>query len=130
MPTTATLHHFQLKRALHQQILVDLKGFIFESTDTIFSTSSQRNRPVVEWSPFFESIFPTLLSLNLSSAEIHFPQIQSLTNQIFGLFDCSFMRVEWGDNQQVIVWNIIDNSVDLNHIQMAQQILNDIRLRY
>ena len=117
------------QKTAHQQILIDLRGFILESTDTIFSTFPQRHRPVQEWSFFLESMFPTLLSLNLHSPELHLPNIQSITNNIIGLYDCSFMCVEWCDNQPIIVWNILDNTANMKHIQKAQQLFNEIRMR-
>jgi hypothetical protein len=136
MNNSAALHTTQSlstsqpeKNAALQQILIDAHGFILESTDTIFSTFPQRHRPVMEWSPFLESIFPTLLTLNLHSPEIYFPRIQSITDKVFGLYDCSFMCVEWGGNQSVIVWNIIDNTADMIQIQKAQQRFNEICLR-
>lgn len=129
MLNTATLSHSESNKTALQQILIDTRGFILESTDTIFSTFPQRHRPVMEWSPFIESIFPTLLSLNLCSPEIFFPRIQSITNKLMGLYDCSFMCVEWCDNQAIIVWNILDNSADMQKIQQAQQIFNEIRMR-
>ena len=129
MQNTASLHQAPSPKATHQQILLDARGFIIESTDTLFSTFPQRHRPVMEWSPFFESIFPYLLSLNLRSDEFFLPRIQSITNTVFGLYDCSFMCVEWCDNQSIIVWNIIDHSTDIKKIERTQQALNDIRLR-
>lgn len=129
MLNSAALSFSKSEKTALQQILIDVHGFILESTDTIFSTFPQRHRPVMEWSPFLESIFPTLLSLNLRSPEIFFPRIQSITNKHSGLYDCSFMCVEWGDNQSIIVWNILDNTADMQKIQHAQQIFNEIRMR-
>lgn len=129
MQNSASLQHIHTNRAAHQQILIDTHGFILESEDTIFSTFPQRHRPLMEWSSFFESIFPTLLELDLRSHEFFLPRIQSITDNVFGLFDCSFMCVEWGDNQNIIVWNIVDNSANIQKIQQTQQTLNEIRLR-
>lgn len=126
---SATLQFSKPEKTALQQILIDVHGFILESTDTIFSTFPQRHRPIMEWSPFLESIFPALLSLNLRSPEVFFPRINSITNKLSGLYDCSFMCVEWGDNQSVIVWNILDNTADMQKIQHAQQIFNEIRMR-
>ena len=113
----------------HQQILMDWRGYILESTDTIFSTLHLKHFPATEWSDFLNSLFPVIQLLELSSPEIYFPRISSITNNIEGIFDCSFMRVEWGDNDRVIVWNIIDYSDALPKIQEAQQRLNEIRMR-
>ena len=113
----------------HQQILMDWQGYVLESTDTIFSTLHLKHRPATEWSHFLNSLFPVIHLLELSSAEIFLPRISSVTNFLDGIYDCSFMRVEWGDNDKIIVWNIIDYTPDLPRIQAAQQKFNEIRMR-
>jgi hypothetical protein len=113
----------------HQQLLMDWQGYVLESTDTIFSTFRLKHRPVTEWSLFIESFFPVIQSLELSSPEIILPRINSVTNFLEGIYDCSFMRVEWGDNDRIIVWNIIDYTADLPRIQKAQQTFNEMRIR-
>lgn len=117
------------KPQAHQQILMDWQGFILESTDTIFSTLVLHHSPASDWSYFLSSIFPSLQLLKLDSPEILFPRIASITNFLDGIYDCSFMRVEWGDNNKILVWNIFDYSHDLTKIQQVQQRLNDIRMR-
>ena len=122
----------QIKKtgATHQQILMDWQGFILESTDTLFSTFPHRHRPVAEWSAFFESLLPALKLLRLDSAEVFLPHVNSVTNFLDGLYDCSFMRVEWGENQYIIVWNILDKTADLAQIHQAQQRFNEMQLRF
>jgi hypothetical protein len=115
--------------SIHQQILMDWQGFILESTDTIFSTQMLHHRPTAEWSHFFDSIFPVLQTLHLDSPEIYFPKIASVTNFLDGIYDCSFMRVEWGDNDKVLVWNIFDYSHQLTKIRDIQQRFNEISIR-
>lgn len=114
---------------INQQILLDWQGYIIESTDTIFNTHQLHHRPAEEWSHFFNSMIPILHLLDLNSPEISLPRITSVTNFLNGIYDCSFMRVEWGDNQNVLVWNIFDYSDQLPKIQFAQQKFNEIRLR-
>jgi hypothetical protein len=115
--------------AVHQQILMDWQGFILESTDTIFSTKILHHRPISEWSYFFDSIYPNLQELRLDSPEISFPRIASVTNFLDGIYDCSFMRVEWGDNDKILVWNIFDYSHQLDKIRILQQRFNEISIR-
>lgn len=131
MVNSQALQHFDsISNSTHQQILMDWQGFILESTDTIFSTHLLHHRPTAEWSDFFHSIFPVLQELKLDSPEIIFPKIATITNFLEGIYDCSFMRVEWGDNDKILVWNIFDYSPELEKWQKMQQGLNDIRLRY
>jgi hypothetical protein len=129
MQDTTAQKQIEHKKTPHQQILIDARGFIIESTDTIFSTFPQRHRPAIEWSSFLESIFPILTSMNLHSDELYFPHIQSITNNVFGLYDCSFICVEWLNNQNVIVWNIIDNTSSIKKISENQQFINETQLR-
>ncbi len=112
-----------------QQVLLDWQGYVLESTDTIFSTHLLKHRPCIEWSFFLESLFPTIHSLELHSPEIIFPRVSSITNFLEGIYDCTLMRVEWGDNDKVIVWNIIDYTQDLPAMQQRQQLANELAIK-
>jgi hypothetical protein len=104
---------------LCQQILIDMQGFILDSSDTIFAV--ERNRPVTEWSHFLASILPSLKNLRLDSPELHFPRIDSICESLTGLYDCSFIFVEWEDGKFVLVWNIFDLSKSANQLERRQQ---------
>jgi hypothetical protein len=117
------------KSTINQQLILDWQGYILESTDTIFDTRQLHYRPVEEWSYFFGSMMPMLHTLELDSPEIFFPRIMSVTNFLTGCYDCSFMRVEWGDNNRVLVWNIFDFSDKLPEMQAQQQMNNEILLK-
>jgi hypothetical protein len=127
--STQNLNYSYNLKSGSQQILLDWQGYILESDDTLFNTSVLKHRPISEWSNFVESVFPYLHKLNLDSGEIYFPRITSVTNSLEGLFDCSFMRVEWGENTHVLVWNIYDNKSQFELIFALQQRLNEILLR-
>ena len=114
---------------VHQQILIDANGFILESTDTLFSTFPQRHRPVTEWSPFIESIFPVLLELDLDTPEIFIPRVEFESKGVTSFYDCSFLCIEWNGMQPTIVWNIFENVEDMGKLQEEQQSKNDSRLR-
>jgi hypothetical protein len=109
-----------------QQILLDLQGFVLESTDTIFTAS--RHRPATEWSLFFASLLDVLAQLPAHTSEIYLPKIHSVTNTTNGLFDCSFMRVQYCDRATVIVWNIFDQTHTLEKIRALQQRFNEMQL--
>jgi hypothetical protein len=114
---------------VNQQLILDWQGYIIESTDTIFDTRKLHHRPVEEWSHFFGSMMPMLHTLSLDSPEIVFPRIVSITNFLEGYYYCSFMRAEWGDNDHVLVWNILDYSEQSSKIQAVQQANNEILLK-
>jgi hypothetical protein len=117
------------KATVNQQLILDWQGYILESTDTIFDTHKLHHRPVEEWSHFFASMMPVLHTLKLDSPEIILPRIMSVTNFLEGFYECSFMRAEWGDNDHVLVWNILDFSEKMPQIQAIQQANNDIQLK-
>ncbi len=129
MQDTETQLNTLTKKIAHQQILMDAHGFILESTDTIFSTFPQRHRPVMEWSPFIESIFPVLINLDLDTPEIFIPRVEFKSNGVISYYDCSFLCIEWNGIQPTIVWNIFENTEDIEKIQQEQQSINDNRLR-
>jgi hypothetical protein len=115
--------HTQKKKTTCQQILMDMQGTIIDSTDTIFAV--ERHRPVTEWSHFLASILPTLKNLRLDSPEIHFPRIETLSESLSGLYDCSFISAEWEDGKLVLVWNIFDLSKSANLLERRQQKLQN-----
>lgn len=113
-----------------QQILLDARGYILESSDTIFSTDLLRHQPATKWSTFLASIYEQVVLLTLDSAEIRFPYVETIADFLKGqLFDCSFMRVELGDNDQIFVWTIFDYPKNaLFFIQEQQQKRNKLYL--
>ena len=122
-----TVNQYFMQPTVCQQILIDTQGFILDSSDTIFTV--ERNRPVTEWSVFLASILPSLTSLKHDSSEIHFPRIDSITNTLSGLYDCSFILAEWEEGKWVLVWNIFDFSKSANGMQKRQQKLNSAALK-
>ena len=122
-----TVNQYFMQPTVCQQILIDTQGFILDSSDTIFTV--ERNRPVTEWSVFLASILPSLSSLKRDSSEIHFPRIDSITNTLTGLYDCSFIFAEWEEGKWVLVWNIFDFSKSANQMQKRQQKLNSAALK-
>jgi hypothetical protein len=110
-----------------QQILIDMQGFILDSSDTIFSV--ERHRPVTEWSDFLASILPSLKTRQLDSPEVHFPRIDSIAESLSGLYDCSFIFAEWEDGKLVLVWNIFDFTKSVNKIERRQQKANNIAIK-
>lgn len=110
-----------------QQILIDMQGFILDSSDTIFAV--ERHRPVTEWSHFLASILPALKGLKLDSPEIHFPRIESVANSTNGLYDCSFIFAEWEDGKLMLVWNIFDFTKSAKRLKRRQQKINDAAIK-
>jgi hypothetical protein len=122
-----TVNQYIMRPTAYQQILIDMQGFILDSSDTIFAV--ERHRPVTEWSLFLASIMPSLTTLKLDSPEIHFPRIDSISDSISGLYDCSFIFAEWEDGKLVLVWNIFDFSKSASRMANRQQKVNSAALK-
>ena len=122
-----TVNQYIMQPTAYQQILIDRQGFILDSSDTIFAV--ERHRPATEWSLFLASILPSLTALKLDSPEIHFPRIDSISNSITGLYDCSFIFIEWEDGKLVLAWNIFDFSKSANGMRNRQQKANSAALK-
>ncbi len=103
-----------------------MQGYILDSSDTIFAV--ERHRPVTEWSLFLASILPSLRALKLDSPEIHFPRIDSISDSISGLYDCSFIFIEWEEGKSVLVWNIFDFTKSATRMRHQQQKANNAAL--
>ena len=122
-----TVNQYFIKPTVCQQILIDMQGFIIDSSDTIFAV--ERHRPVTEWSLFLASILPSLKALKLDSPEVHFPRIDTISESMSGLYDCSFIFAEWGDGKLVLVWNIFDFTKSAVRIRNRQQKANNTALK-
>ena len=112
-----------------QQILMDADGYILESGDNIFSTAPYKNQSALEWSSFVESIFEVLLLLKPCSPEIYFVKVETIDSHTTGIFDCSFLSVEWEENRPAILWTIYERSEEYLSLRVRQQQLNEAQLR-
>lgn len=121
-----TVNQYITRPSAYQQILIDMQGYILDSSDTIFAV--ERHRPVTEWSLFLASILPSLRALKLDSPEIHFPRIDSISDSISGLYDCSFIFIEWEEGKSVLVWNIFDFTKSATRMRHQQQKANNAAL--
>ncbi len=111
-----------------QQILMDVDGYIIESGDAIFSTVCYRNKSAREWSSFVESIFDVLLLLKPCSPEIYFVKVETINSHTTGIFDCSFLSVEWEENRPAILWTIYERSEEYLALRARQQKVNESQL--
>ena len=117
------------KHGAFQQILIDGHGLVLENTGSLLSLSpSQFQRPT-QWSAFFESIFEALLALQPDSPEIFFSRVESISDFALGCYDCSFLKVQWGEKKQIIVWTIYERSEEYQQLQLKQQRLNEMRMK-
>ncbi|MFK7771339.1 MAG: hypothetical protein AB8F94_04335 [Saprospiraceae bacterium] len=104
-----------------QSIVLDLKGNIISSDDVLFNTNSLPSQCVLDWSPFVESIFPTLLK-KLNQQKITFEKIKTIHSFLKGSYDFCFYQSERKDQ---ITWVISDCSKFYADLCERQQFHHD-----
>lgn len=110
---------------LSQIILLDDKGNILGSSNTLFSTD-QLKGSAIDTFPILETIYDSKVLFE-SKKEIHFKRVQTSFSLLPGYYDFKFLAVEF-NQQNFILWNI-DDLTDLYSIfQKHQQQKNEIEL--
>jgi hypothetical protein len=108
-----------------QQLMLDERFYIVDSDDGIFHAEPYRISAATEWSSFFASIQGELRKLTLESPELRFERVETVTDFLHGIFDCTFMLAEWGGGDPVLVWTIHDYSDQFQRLQAQQQSRNE-----
>jgi hypothetical protein len=114
-------HHKEIKATANQRIVLDFQGYILESDDGIFDTSSYRNNPFLIYSPFLESVFSLVLHLQLESEVLHYPRVETLLDDVTGVYDCHFRCIREGEFE----WLINDFTHSFEPIRDIQQENNE-----
>lgn len=85
-----------------QSISLDLRGNIISSDSTLFDPKKLSSNCVLDWSPFVESIFPSLLKAKEAETFL-FEKIKTIHHFLDGYYDYTFSKK--GDK---VVWTIFD----------------------
>jgi hypothetical protein len=110
--------------AFYQTIVLDDKGYILESSDTLFITNFLKNLPVTAWCPFLESIFPSLLQLHANHThnfDMFFSCVKNPSVFLYGFFDFYFVATSTQSNAPVLHWYISDKTEDYLSKRTLQQ---------
>lgn len=87
-----------------QSIILDLEGNIISSNNVLFSIDSLPSQCVLNWSPFLQSIFPTLLK-EVNQKKVTFEKIKTIHRFLKGTYDYSFYQAK---EKNQIIWIIAD----------------------
>jgi hypothetical protein len=118
----------EIEENFSQMILLDKKGNIVESCDTLFNTSELPSRSAIELSPLVESIFDYLLELTSDEPEVSFSKVQSPLAQLSGFYDFTFAPVSL-NGIKYILWRIYDHTSLYTELQRNQQRMHDLELQ-
>ena len=111
---------FEYKRKEKQHILLDDKGFILASCDSIFSTKNLRNKPIFTHFPLVESIYIKVISMGLNDPKLRFSKIESTFEGLDGYYDFTFVKTDI-DYRNPILWTILDYTMLYEDFHRSQQ---------
>lgn len=92
-----------------QNILFDDEGFIVESDEQIFDTSSIQDASLTRHFPLIDSILSILQQLAPGEPDLCFSRVETVFNGLEGIYDYSFSRKIRNGNL-VICWKVIDKT--------------------
>jgi hypothetical protein len=111
-----------------QRLLLDENGRILESDDSIFSTKNFAGKSVVEWFPFFENVWSSIVFSEKKSSETEFKAVQFAERELPGIYDFHFF-VNFLEKKSVVVWTILEQTEQYLMLQKRQQMQADHTLR-
>lgn len=120
---------FQLRHRskFSQLILLDNRAMIISSCNSIFDTQELLQRPVTEWFPFLESIFPQIWAMDQAQSNIFFNKIETPIPELPGIYDFTFSKVIL-DQQELLLWSIYDYTDLYEDFRQFQQRKNELEI--
>lgn len=124
------LEAYKIKRIekSSQFILLDESGAFVDSCNSLFSTNTLRSTEVKFWAPFIESVFDSILQLEVGSPELYFSKVQSPSDQLLGFYDFSFSKIEL-EGKKHLLWIIYDYTSVYKEFFAYQQNRNELILK-
>lgn len=112
------------KTDFNQLVLLNKKGQVIYSCETLIKLKPYSENPILDKSPFLESIFPLVLEKNLEEKPLRYMRLEKAFPGLDGLYDFSFSWVEIPAGK-FILWNIYDYSELYKTLREAQQLRNE-----
>ena len=113
-------HKSNIENDYNQMLLLDVDSHIVESCDTLFSTLHLKPSAAIHWSPFIESIFSYLVTLESGTPEILFSRVEQPLPELQGFYDFTFAPLMI-KGKKYILWTIYDYTALYQELQRTQQ---------
>jgi len=107
-----------------QILLLNEKGVLLESCDTLFDTNKLKNQSLTMDFPFLESVFYDLMDRLESDILVTFPGVETKHEFLPGYYDYTF-RVINSNGCFLIQWEILDATEKYQEIKKRQQSFNE-----
>jgi len=103
-----------------QNILFDDNGFIVDSDEQIFDTSSLQGDSLTNHFPFIDSILGVLQQLAPGEPALSFDRVETVYYDLEGIYNYSFSK-EIRNGNLVTCWQIIDQTENYTSERNEQQ---------
>ncbi|NNE29192.1 MAG: hypothetical protein HKN16_06125 [Saprospiraceae bacterium] len=108
----------------HQIILLDRKGRVRYSCETLINLHGFKENSVVSAFPILESIFPHILTMGTKEKPLRYNRLEYPVPGLSGSYDFTFQWAEIHDGDYIL-WNIYDRSELYKNLKKAQQRRNE-----
>lgn len=110
-----------------QIIYLNEDGYITASTNTLFSTILLQKKPIFEWSPFLESIYPSLFAEGPNEVT-QFMRVTTVQKFLPGIYDYTFLKLPSEFvGQETLMWIISDRTECYKRMTELQQVHNELQ---
>ncbi len=122
---TLNRHKYNTRFQKHQIVLIDDKGRLFESCDSIFDSSEYIGLPLEDHFYFFES---ELVNFQKSAAtKTKFEKVKVNFKSLPGYYDFVLSKIDV-NGQNCVLWEIFDYTTIYNEYLIIQQLRNEISI--
>lgn len=123
------LLEFQLRHRskFSQLILLNKQAVIVSSCDSIFDTIPLKDKPVIDWFPFLESIFTNIWETASNQSNISFNKMETPIPQLPGTYDFSFSKIII-DKEELLLWCVYDYTDLYEDFKQFQQRKNELEI--
>ncbi len=111
-----------------QVILLDKRGRMIESCNSIFDANQLKSKKVEEWFPFVESVLPVVLELTTDDPELLFSKVENPASFLPGYYDFTF-SISHIEGKEYILWEIYDFTTLYEDFRHYQQKRNELEIQ-
>ncbi len=105
---------------LKQTLLINKDAILLHSCDSLFATDNLRNRNIIPYFPFLESVFDDLLNRLKVDGRIAFTGVETKHSFLPGYYDYIF-NLLYKNKKEIIEWQILDTTTAYNDLKVQQQ---------
>ncbi len=105
---------------LKQTLLINKDAILLHSCDSLFETANLRDRNIIPYFPFLESVFDDLIYRLKIDGRITFSGVETKHSFLPGYYDYVFNLIH-KNKKEVIEWQILDTTNAYNDLRTQQQ---------